>query len=308
MENNSKIQCDGQVDVEKSKVVDFDDFEVDVEELVERRERRSEGDGARNKSGRDVEVPTDLDDFANELEEHFALPATVALGSSSIAADVLLCGDLCREILSYLPNSQLLSFGKVSCEFHRQVISLCRKSSHRLLFHAGLCNGAFIKGVKSPQGFAIGCGDGTAAQVEFEVYRSACIRNVCTPALYYEKLRQLIYNLKCNSDLCCRVDYGHVTPYDLVKMSPDDLLSSEVRRERKRLREKAIEDSKRPLLNADVVGIYSCPNCSSDRQWIRRHTLSGMVDRYSETLVCCDCRTHVSATSNRIDSSFQAKT
>jgi transcription elongation factor S-II len=244
--------------------------------------------------------------FANELEEQFATSQPI-LTQSSVSSDVLLCGDLCREILSYLPTSELLNFGKISSEFHRQTIALCRRSSHRLLVHAGLLKGAFIKGVKSPAGYAIGCGDGTAAQVENEVYRAASVGRVCLPSRYSEKLRSLLYNLRSNSELCGRVEAGELSPQDLVSMSADEMLSNDVRSERKRLREKAIEESKKPLLAADIVGLFSCPNCSSDRQWIRRHTLSGMVDRYSETLVCCDCRTHVSATSNRIEISNQNK-
>jgi hypothetical protein len=69
--------------------VNFDDFPVDVEE------KRGFGGEAVREGERGIQ-PTDLDDFANELEEHFAQPASVSSGSTSVATDVLLCGDANR--------------------------------------------------------------------------------------------------------------------------------------------------------------------------------------------------------------------
>ncbi len=242
------------------------------------------------------------DALANELEEIFNVKMLhVSNVVPASAIHVFLCGDLCREILSYLPASELFSFGKVSSEFHRQALSLSRKNSHRLLVTSGLFNGAFVKGVKSPKGWAIGCGNGIAAAVEFAIYRKASMGKFCNSKSYFEHLRTIVYNLRLNKDLCKRVESGEVLPETLAIMSSEEMQSVEVRRERKRLREKAIEESRKPKALPDIVGSFQCPNCSSDRQWIRRHTLSGMVDRYSETLVCVDCYTHVSATSNRIE-------
>jgi len=236
--------------------------------------------------------------LANELEEMFNVQENPPPPS---AIDVFLCGDLCREILSYLPTSELLAFGKISTEFHRQALSLSRKYSHLLLVKAGLCTGAFVKGIKSPKGWAIGCGDGIAASVENAIYRQQSIGRFCNTRNYFEHLRRIVYNLRLNKDLCKRVESGEVLPEILAKMSHEEMQSVEVRSERKRLREKAIEQSRKPQAFPDIVGSFQCPNCFSDRQWIRRHTLSGMVDRYSETIVCVDCYTHVSATSNRIE-------
>ena len=219
--------------------------------------------------------------FAAELEALSDIEPVVADGGI-----VLLVPDLCTHIQSFLPTTELQRLGRVCRQFHSSARLLARNASAQLLRDAGLTRGR------------------VALQVEDAIFEAVGRRDVTR---YFERLRLSIANLRQNEDLRARVDSGVLAPAAFARMDTADMMRPETAAERERMRQKAIEAARRPQPSGDVRDVFACAACGCVRQWVRRHGRHGLVDKFSETLVCVDCLAVVLPLSSRIVTSSSAR-
>ena len=236
---------------------------------------REETDEQRS-SPDDSESDSFLELFAAELE---GTAPTLKLCEDG--GKVLLVEDLCRLILSFASPSELPRVGATCRVFHFVARDLARRASRRLLRDSGGLDGGARRATCS----ALWCG-GVAQDVEEAIY-AATGRKIDA---YYDRLRLSVANLVRNPALAHRLNAYELLPQIFACMDASAMLRPESAEERARLRERAIEAARRPQPRGDVRGLYVCLVCGSLRQHLRRHTLAGLVDKYSETLVCVECR------------------
>lgn len=92
--------------------------------------------------------------------------------------------------------------------------------------------------------------------------------HVTEKANYAHKARSLKFNLGKNLQLKTSVLNGEITPHDLVKMNPRDMVSEERKEERKKI-ESDLTESRRSdwhaIHNAPKGGMFKCKKCGSDK-------------------------------------------
>ena len=85
---------------------------------------------------------------------------------------------------------------------------------------------------------------------------------------YAQKARSLKFNIGKNEGLKASILTGQITPQELVKMNPRDMVSDERKEERKKI-ELELTESRRSdwhaVHNAPKGGMFKCKKCGSDK-------------------------------------------
>lgn len=130
-----------------------------------------------------------------------------------------------------------------------------------------------------------------ASAVEAALYAGCGHR--AGPGAYNDRLRMFVANLRLNKDLSKSLDDGSLTAHAFVRMTREEMMSQQRSLEVALMREKALAEAIRRDPPADYVDQFACGSCGCVKQWSRRHHRMGLLDKYSEVLVCCDCRRQV---------------
>ena len=131
-----------------------------------------------------------------------------------------------------------------------------------------------------------------STRIEYYLYQN-CGKSA-GPGAYNNRLRIFLANMRSNPYLIHQLEIGLLTPQQFVRLDRQQLTSPQLLEENERIRAKALEEARVREAPADLNNMYRCSSCGSVRQWIRRHSRHGLVDKFSEVLVCCDCRSTVS--------------
>jgi hypothetical protein len=207
-----------------------------------------------------------LDDFARELEAAAAPPPV----PPHLSERVLLDEGLAGVILSFLPVASWPTLAPTCLNFDVVLQRLTRRRTSELLSAAAP--------LPPP----------VASAVEAALWRG-CGRRA-GPGAYNDKLRGLLAGLRANSAVRERLASGRLLAVDAVRLTAEGFITNERAEQDARVRERAIAEARVRDPPADLVGVHMCSSCGSVRQWVRRHMRHGLVDKFTELLVCCDCR------------------
>jgi hypothetical protein len=222
-------------------------------------------------------------DLAAEMEAAFEVACPLHAPELLVLA-VLDNPDLVSVILSFVSRIGIGEFGAVCRTWDAVEQRALRRASVGLL------------GATLPSA--------VATAVERELW-SCCGRRAGAGA-YNARLRCMLSNLRSNSELRERVaasaapaEGGRagppspLSPRAFVSMESAEMASAEQRGKVTRLLEQAAEAAQRREPTCDVSGLYLC-ECGCARQYRRRVLRQGGdVTKFSETLVCVDCKSTV---------------
>lgn len=213
-------------------------------------------------------------ELAAELEAAFdalaeTSPSMIANASPELVDSVMCCEDLVHVIQQYVSIAQELG---ATCKCWDRVHQFRLRAQSRSLLECLL---------PRELGFSV------------EAALFARTGGRAGPGEYNTRLRRLLLNLRANEELRLNLIAGVHTPALFVAMEPADLATSAQKAEMKRLEAEQIESAKRVPPAADVSGIYHCDGCHTTKQWIKRFVRAGDVTKYSEVLICCECKATV---------------